>query len=204
MAGRLDADVWAQLITLFETPGALSRELAKAQKDATQAHADAAAPVDDLSSKITHAEKRLANLRKMAELVDSDDERAALAGRITFLARDREVWTRELAGRAAAAARPRQREEAVRAFQRHVASTQGNDMSTWAAHFVRQFLLILDARVEVWPLRDVQAGRSADRAVLHLDMPLSGPRHLALTRLLANEHGAGGSEAVLREGRRPC
>ncbi|HEV2462064.1 MAG TPA: hypothetical protein VGS80_27235 [Ktedonobacterales bacterium] len=49
-------------------------------------------------------------------------------------------------------------------------------------------MLILDAWVEVWPVRDVQAGRTEDRAVLHVDLGLSGKRRAALTRLLRAEH----------------
>jgi hypothetical protein len=129
----------------------------------------------------------LANLRKTAELIDDDDEREAMAARITLLKRDRDAWTRELVGREAAAARPRLREEAIIAFQQHVAAEHGS-METWASHLMCQLMLILDARVEVFPLLEVQAGTASDRAVLHAQLPLSGARRIALVRLLRDEH----------------
>jgi hypothetical protein len=143
--------------------------------------------VDDLTSRIADAERRLASLRKMAELIDNDDERQAYATRITILARQRDTWVKELAGREAAAARPRLRQEAILAFQQHVAADHGS-MDAWAGHLMRELLLILEARVEVWPQRDVQAGTAPDRAVLHVNLPLAGERRAALSRLLRDEH----------------
>jgi hypothetical protein len=105
---------------------------------------------------------------------DSERDLLRLAQR-RRLARERDTWTRELAGREAAAARPRLREEAILAFQQHVAAEHG-DMEAWASHFMRELLLIVRARVEVWPQRDVQSGAAQDRAVLHVDLPLAGER----------------------------
>jgi DNA invertase Pin-like site-specific DNA recombinase len=187
MAAKLDAATWAEMICLFETPGALTAELQAARTRAHAEHTEAAQPVDDLTSKIADAERRLAGLRKMAELIDNDDERQAYAARITLLARDRDTWARELAGRQAAAARLRLREEAIIEFQQHVAAEHGS-METWAGHFMRQLMLICDARVEVWPLRNVQSGKAEDRAVLDVKLPLTGERRAALTRLLRDEH----------------
>jgi len=187
MAAKLDAAAWAEMVRLFETPGELAAELRAARAQARSQHTEAAQPVDDLTRKIADAERRLANPRKTAELIDDDDEREAMAARITLLKRDRDTWTRELAGREAAAARPRLREEAIIAFQQHVAAEHGS-METWASHFMRQLMLILDARVEVFPLLEVQAGTAHDRAVLHAKMPLSGLRRIALVRLLRDEH----------------
>jgi AMP-binding enzyme C-terminal domain len=143
--------------------------------------------VDDLTHRVADAERRLASLRTLAELVESEDQCQAFAARITILARQRDTWVKELAGREAAASRPRVREEAILAFQQHVAAEHGS-MDTWAGHLMRQLMLILDARVEVWPLRDVQAGTAPDRAVLHLNLPLAGERRAALSRLLREEH----------------
>src|SRR5260221_5555792 len=53
---------------------------------------------------------------------------------------------------------------------------------------MRQLMLIVDARVEVWPVRDVQSGKAEDRAVLHVKLPLTGERRAALSRLLRDEH----------------
>ena len=53
---------------------------------------------------------------------------------------------------------------------------------------MRQLFLILDAWVEVWPLRAVQEGKTKDRAYVHVNLPLSGERRVALTRLLHAEH----------------
>lgn len=175
MAAKLDAAAWAQMIHLFETPGALSAELQAARTRAHAEHTEAAQPVDDLTSKIADAERRLANLRKTAEIIDDDDELQANAARIMLLKRDRDTWVKELAGRQAAAARPRLREEAIIEFQQHVAAEHGS-METWAGHFMRQLMLIVDAQVEVWPLRDVQSGKAEDRAVLHVKLPLTGER----------------------------
>ncbi len=130
--------------------------------------------------------------------MESDDQVQAFAARITLLARERDVLVHELAGRAAAAARPRVREEAILAFQQHVAAEHG-DMVAWASHLMRELLRIVQARVEVWPQRDVQSGTASDRAVLHVTLPLAGERRAALSRLLREEHvltaveGASGS-----------
>ena len=116
MAAKLDAAAWAEMIRLFQTPGELTAELQAARAQAAAQHTEAAQPARDLTTRIADAERRLASLRKMAELVESDDQAQALAARITLLARERDTWTRELAGREAAAARPRLREEAILAF----------------------------------------------------------------------------------------
>jgi hypothetical protein len=191
MAARLDVYVWEEVVRIFETPGALADELTAAHAEVQTQKADAEQPVDDLTRKIADAERRLANLRKMAELVESDDQVQAMATQITLLARDRDVWVRELAGREAAAARPRLREEAILDFERHVAEEHGASVETWAKHLMRQFLLLLDAWVEVWPLRDMLSGAAADRAVLHANLPLSGPRRIALRQLMQSERVAG-------------
>jgi site-specific DNA recombinase len=195
MAAKLDQAAWSEMIRLFETPGQLAAELQEARTQATAQHAQAAEPVDDLTRRIADAEHRLAALRKSVELVESDDQVQALAARITLLARERDVWVHELAGRAAAAARPRVREEAILAFQQHVAAEHGS-MDAWAGHLMRELLLILKARVEVWPQRDVQSGEAVDRGVLHVDLPLSGQRRAALSALLRDEHVAGGLAAA--------
>jgi hypothetical protein len=53
---------------------------------------------------------------------------------------------------------------------------------------MRQLMLIVEACVEVFPLLEVQAGTTPDRAVLHVDLPLAGARCVALARLLRDEH----------------
>ena len=187
MAAKLDAAAWAEMIRLFETPGALDAELQAARNVSSAQHAIADEPARDLAHKIADAERRLASLRTMAELVEAPDQQEALAARITLLARDRDVWVKELAGHAAQVERLRSRQEAILAFQQHVAAEHGS-MEAWAGHLMRQLMLILDARVEVWPQRDVQAGTAPDRGVLRLNLPLSGERRAALSRLLRDEH----------------
>ncbi|MGZ3667566.1 MAG: recombinase family protein [Ktedonobacterales bacterium] len=186
MAHRLDEAAWHQMIELFAS-GGLSAELAAARRAASEQRVEADQPARDLAARITDAEKRLANLRRMAELVEDEDEAQALATRITLLARDRDAWKRELAGREAIAARPRLREEAIRAFEAHVAAAHG-DMEQWAGNLMRQLLLILDAKIEVWPMGDIESGIGTERAVLHLSLPLGGARHAALSQLLRDEH----------------
>src|SRR5258705_251338 len=84
MAAKLDAAAWAEMIRLFQTPGELTAELQAARAQAAAQHTEAAQPVDDLTTRIADAERRLASLRKMAELVESDDQVQALAARITL------------------------------------------------------------------------------------------------------------------------
>jgi DNA invertase Pin-like site-specific DNA recombinase len=191
MAAKLDEAVVEEMIRLFETPGQLAAELAAARAQASDKRAEADEPASELTHKIADAERRLANLRRQAELVDAPDQQEALAARMTLLARDRDVWTRELEGKATQTARLRAKEDAILDFQQHVTVEHGS-MQDWADNLMRQFLLILDARVEVWPLRAVTEGRAKDRGVLCLDLPLSGPRRLALTRLLHAEHVVAG------------
>jgi Recombinase zinc beta ribbon domain len=187
MAAKLDAAVWAEMIALFETPGRLQAELAAALVQASDKREVADEPANDLARKIADAERRLANLRRQAELVDVPDQQEALAARITLLARDRDVWAHELEGQAANVARLRSKEDMILDFQQHVTAEHGS-MEAWAGNFMRQLLLILDAWVEVWPLRAVQEGKTNDRAYVHVNLPLSGERRIALTRLLHAEH----------------
>jgi hypothetical protein len=119
--------------------------------------------------------------------VDAPDQQEALTARITLLARDRDVWAHELEGKAAQVARLRSKEDAIRDFQAHVSAEHGS-MQAWGDSLIRQLLLILDAWIEVWQLRAVQEGKTPDRAYLHVNMPLSGERRAALTRLLRAEH----------------
>jgi site-specific DNA recombinase len=186
MAAKLDAAVWAEMIDFFQTPGRLQAELAAARQQAGDKRAVADEPASDLARKIADAERRLANLRTQAELVDAPDQQEALAARITLLARDRDVWVHELEGQAANVARLRSREDMILDFQAHVTAEHG-DMEAWAGNLMRQLLLILDAWIEVWPLRHVQEGKAQDRACVHINLPLSGERRVALSRLLSAE-----------------
>jgi hypothetical protein len=148
MAAKLDAAVWAEMIALFETPGQLARELEAAHAVASEKREVADEPANDLAKKITDAERRLANLRAQAELVDVPDQQEALAARIKLLAHDRDVWARELEGQAANVARLRSKEEMILDFQAHVTAEHGS-MEAWAGNLMRQLLLILDAWIEV-------------------------------------------------------
>lgn len=199
MAHKLDAIVWAKMIELFEEPGRLAAELDAARTMAHDQHTEADAPARTLKNKIANAEKELAGLRKMAALIDSEREREAYALRINLLARDRDLWVKELAGLEAAAARPRIKEQAILDFQAHVAAEHGN-MEGWAFHVMRQLLLLLEARVEVWPVGDVKSGKAEDRAVLQVNLPIAGERRLALSRLLRDEQVDRVMSAVAADG----
>jgi site-specific DNA recombinase len=140
MAAKLDAAVVEELIRQFETPGLLVAELDAARVQASEKRVEADEPGCDLAHKIADAERRLANLRAQAELVDPPDQQEALAARITVLARDRDVWQRELAGREANAARLRAKEASIIDFQAHVTAEHGS-MQAWADTLMRQLLL---------------------------------------------------------------
>src|SRR5258708_15938018 len=64
MAAKLDATAWAEMIRLFQAPGELTAELQAARAQAAAQHTEAAQPVDDLTTRIADAERRLASLRK--------------------------------------------------------------------------------------------------------------------------------------------
>jgi len=63
MAAKLDATAWAEMIRLFQAPGELTAELQAARAQAAAQHTEAAQPVDDLTTRIADAERRLASLR---------------------------------------------------------------------------------------------------------------------------------------------
>jgi site-specific DNA recombinase len=164
VAHKLDAAIWARVREVLTTPDLIQHEVDLMHE--TQAPgADLLATID---RQLAELDRRITNKRKLAELVDDDQERAELAAEVNELRRTRRTLEAERAGAEA------------RASTWHAQLTGLEHALAWCANVAgnldaftqdeRRELLLLGLRTEVTLYKHGHDPRA--EVVVHL--PLSG------------------------------
>jgi DNA invertase Pin-like site-specific DNA recombinase len=169
VAHKLDAAVWASVSQLLRSPALIEQEVAR-MAEMEDPGAELLATLD---RQMAELDRRIANKRKFAELVDDNDERAELAAEVTQLRQSRRVLEAE---RRAAEARTAGWGDQQRGLQRTLdwcARVAGN-LETFTDTEKRETLLALGADVVLY-----RAGHTP-RAERVLHLPLSGGLALSL------------------------
>lgn len=162
----LDGAVWDIVRALLLDPRLIAYELERSRSEASQTPAQAAlGAIDARKADLT---RRITNKRKLAELVDDDDERAELASELSALRQQ----LHDMEGERAVAALHMQEEEAqTRVLQRvqDWAARVGRHVDGLTMAERREVLVALGARVRVW-----RVGDRDPRVTLVLHLPVSG------------------------------
>lgn len=170
MAHKLDGAVWAKVAEVLSHPDLIQQEVAR-MHETDDPSAEQLATID---RQISEMDRRIANKRKFAEMVDDDEERAELAVEVTNLRKDRRVLEAE---RVAIVARTGENwQDRAAGLERTIdwcARVAGN-LEAFTPQERRQTLLTLQAEVTVYR-RD-----HTPRAMLVLHLPLSGDMAMTL------------------------
>ncbi|HET8905626.1 MAG TPA: recombinase family protein [Ktedonobacterales bacterium] len=162
----VDAGVWDAIRALLLDPRLIAYELERHRDEPSQTPAQAALCAID--ARLADLTRRMQNKRKLAELIDDDDERADLAEELTALRQQQRDMERE---REVAALHATRAESQTHALQR---------IQDWAANVAprvddltmrerREVLAALGATVRVW-----RVGDREPRVALDLHLPVSG------------------------------
>jgi site-specific DNA recombinase len=169
MAHKLDAAVWDAICEVIKNPDLIKQEYAH-MCETKDPGAEMLASID---RQLSELDRRIANQRKFAELVDDDDERAELAAEVSRLRQDHRVLEAE---RVAAQARTAGWRDQQRGLERllNLCKRVAGRLDTATPERRRETLLTLRAEVLVY------RSDHTPRAELTIYLPLSGAVALPL------------------------
>jgi DNA invertase Pin-like site-specific DNA recombinase len=164
----LDTAIWRPISALLLDPRLIAYELERCRTETTQTPAQAA--VDAIDARLADVARRIQNKRKLAELIDDDDERADLADELTALRAQQRALEGERAVATFHATRTEAQAQALQRIQDWAATiAQAGNVSTLTTSQRREVLAALGAVVHVWRVEDRQP-----RVTLDLHLPVSG------------------------------
>jgi site-specific DNA recombinase len=165
-AHLLDTVIWEQISALLLDPRLIAYELERCRNEPTQTPAQAA--VAAIDARLADLTRRIQNKRKLAELIDDDDERADLAEELTALRAQQRDLEGERAVASLHAARAEAQAQALQRIQDWAASV-AERVNTLTMRERREILAALGAVIRVW-----RVGDRNPRVTLDLHLPLSG------------------------------
>ncbi len=162
-----DAGVWDAIRTLLRDPRLIAYELERSRAQ-PKAKTPAQAALGAIDARLADLTRRMQNKRKLAELIDDDDERADLADELTALRARQRSMEHE---RAAALIHATREEAQTHALERvqDWAARLGPRVDDLSMCERREVLAALGARVQVW-----RVGDREPRVALDLHLPVSG------------------------------
>ncbi len=161
-----DDGVWDAIGTLLRDPRLIAYELERSRNESSQTPAQAA--LGAIDARLADLTRRMQNKRKLAELIEDDDERADLADELTALRAQQRSMEHE---REAALIHTRRAEAQTQALERvqDWAARLGPRVDDLSMRERREVLAALGATVRVW-----RVGDREPRVALDLHLPVSG------------------------------
>ncbi len=166
---KLDAAVWAKISEVLTHPELIEREV----EHMRETEDPGAEMLANLDRQLAELDRRIANKRKFAELVDDDQERAELAAEVGELRKSRRTLEAERVATVARTGDWREKQHGLERTLDWCARVAGN-LDTFTAEERRQTVLTLRAEATLY------RHDHTPRAELTIHLPLSGAVALPL------------------------
>jgi site-specific DNA recombinase len=166
---KLDAAVWAKISEVLTHPELIEREV----EHMRETEDPGAEMLANLDRQLAELDRRIANKRKFAELVDDDQERAELAAEVGELRKGRRTLEAERVATVARTGDWREKQHGLERTLDWCARVAGN-LDTFTAEERRQTVLTLRAEATLY------RHDHTPRAELTIHLPLSGAVALPL------------------------